>query len=259
MSKLRAAAITPRLLSAALLTCSALTCGQQKEVQPPIDLDQTFTPYSYPTPHNCTEAAYELVFRPETKALIHKQGFESDSLWSLCSQVDLPWLPTARILRIRALVTDHTDDNRELTLIQASPKSRLWVVPIINGMVGYLRNEQNIHNIAAFNDLLSIGNHKVTDKNVEEISDLYQWIVGMQVAVPTEPGASTLRGILSRSDTEGMIGHRGGNLDYTHRERNGDSWSREYMVWQFRYSTEGDSSRLLDVDRKSLNQYNHSH
>jgi hypothetical protein len=248
------------LLAADQLTFSQFAAPQARLKTPPIDLDQPAMPYSYPTPHKCGDPALALLDTHETKALIHDYGFGSDSLWAFCSQVDLPWLPTARVLRITALVPDHTDDNRELTLVQASPESRLWVVPIINGMVGYARTEENIHNFAAFNDLLHMGKHKVTDENVEELSDLYQWIVGMTVIVKPPVVPMTLRETLSADhDFEGSISHDRDGTDYTHFERNGDSWSSSSFVWEFWYSTEGDSSRLAGVTRKTLMQYKKDH
>lgn len=93
-----------------------------------------------------------------------------------------------------------------------------------------------------------------------EISDLYQWIVGMTVTVKTSVVPMTLHKTLSLNlNFVSSISHDKDGTDYTHFEPGGDSWSRSSLVWEFSYSAHGDSSLLDSVERKTLKQYKKHH
>ena len=84
------------------------------------------------------------------------------------------------------------------------------------------------------------------------MSDLYQFAVGMEMK---SGPPSTVRDLLSRDDISGLVEHKNGFTDFTHREPHGDRWTGSHMVWEFRYSSSGQVARLVDVERKTLKEY----
>lgn len=246
--------LSPAAALLAFALVSPQIISQAKSVPPATDLDTAVLPTASPQTHRCSPEDYSILDLPETKALISEYDFEP-FLPGKCIKAEIPWAKTAIVIRLDA-VTTQTDDNRELTLLRASPTSRVWLVPIIHGMVGYAHTPDNPHNLAALNDLLRTATYKPTDDQIPDISNLYQFIVGAEVWIDPKRAPKSLKQALSVNDIEGQLDRDNGLIDYTHRERFGDAWTRSYMVWEFRYATDGEYTRLVEVERKTLKEFN---
>ena len=234
-----------------LLLCS-LSLGQTKNLPPPIGPNSPILEADLLITRDCKQSDWSLLETVEAKNLLFDYDFDP-FIPGRCTSIDAKWLPSAQIVRLDA-VSARVDDFREITLLRASHDLRLWLIPILKGMVGYTDTPSNPHHLAAFNDLLRVAQLKITDYNLFEVSDLYQFLVGMPVKSNPHP-PKTLKDAISISDTAGLIEHGDDFTDFTHREPFGDSWSSGYMVWEFRYTTSGKFSRLTDVERKSLKVY----
>jgi hypothetical protein len=243
------------IFAGSILLLGSLSIGQTGNRTPPIDLDSPIVQTDSPVTRDCKEADWSLLETPAAKDLLSDYDFDP-FLPGQCKAVDVKWLPSVQILRLDAATTG-VDDFREITLLRASSNSRLWLIPILHGLVGYQDTPGNPHNLAAFNDLLRVAKLKVTDGNLWEVSDLYQFLVGMPVKSNPHP-PRTLKDAMSVNDIAGSIEHGDGFTDFTHREKFGDTWSSQYMVWEFRYITSGEFGRLVDVERKTLKQLNAS-
>jgi len=233
-----------------VLLPSLLLVGQEAKLPSPIDPNTPIMQEESPVAHDCKEGDWALWETPAVKSLLSDYDFGGWFPLS-CKAMDAAWLPTARVIRVHGAVG--LDDYREITLLRASPHARVWLIPIEKGMVGYPDTPSDPHHLAAFNDLLTTARLKLTDQNIFEVSNLYQFIVGMAMRANPRPPA-TLKDAFSVNDIAGQIEHKDRSVDFTHREPYGDNWSSEYMVWEFRYSTLGDSARLIDVERKTLTQ-----
>lgn len=234
-----------------LLFC--LPClGQARNLAAPLDPNSSVAQEGLLLTRDCTEGDWGLLGTAEAKNLLSDYDFDP-FIPGRCKAVDVKWLPSAQIVRLNA-VTTGVDDFREITLLRASHNSRLWLIPIEKGMVGFPGTPSNPHHLAAFNDLLRTAQLKITDHNLLEVSDLYQFLVGMPVKANPHP-PKTLKDAMSVNDVSGLIEHKDGYIDFTHREPFGDDWSSKYMIWEFRYATSGKFSRLIDVERKTLKEY----
>jgi hypothetical protein len=210
------------LVSAVLL--SLVGFGQTKNPPPAINLNSPIVQESSLVIRECKEGDWGLLDTAEAKDLLSDYDFE-------------PFIP-GRCSAVSATV----DDFRENTLLRASSDSRLWLIPIEKGMVGYSGTPSNPYHLAAFNDLLRFAQMRITDQSLFEVSDLYQFLVGM--SVKSDSHQKSFKETMSDNDIAGSIEHGEGFTDFTHREPNGDSWSSGYMVWEFRYVTTGKYSRL---------------
>lgn len=239
------------LIGGSILLISSLLPGQNKKLPSQIGPASTTVNGESPVARDCKQEDWSLLEAPEASGLLSDYDFDG-FVPGECKAVDAPWLHSAQIVRLKA-VSAEVDDIREITLLRASHESRLWLIPIEHGMVGYPGTPGDPNHLAAFNDLLRAARLKVTDDNLFEVSDLYQFVVGMEV-MPNPRPPETLKNALSKSDLEGSVEHNDGFIDFTHREKFGDRWTRSYMVWEFRYSTSGGSARLVDVERKTLKE-----
>lgn len=198
-----------------LLIC--LPCfGQAKNLAAPSAPSSAVAQESLPLTRDCTEDDWGLLDTAEAKNLLSDYDFDP-FLPGRCKSVDVKWLPSAQIVRLDA-VTAGVDDFREITLLRASHNSRLWLIPIEKGMVGFPETPSNPHHLAAFNDLLRVAQLKITQHNLLEVSDLYQFLVGMPVKVNPHP-PKTWKDAISANDTPVLIEHKDGHIDFTHYER----------------------------------------
>jgi hypothetical protein len=201
---------------------------------------------------DCKQSDWSLLETAAAQNLLSDYDFDP-FVPGRCISIDVKWLPSAQIVRLDA-VSARVDDVREITLLRASPDSRLWLIPILKGMIGYPETPSNPHHLAALNDLLRVAQLKITDDNLFEVSNLYQFLVGMPVKSNPHP-LKTLKDAMSINDTAGSIEHSENYIDFTHREPSGDTYSSGYMVWEFRYITSGKFSHLINVERKTLKKY----
>lgn len=237
-------------ISAVLLSLVCL--GQARNLAPAIVPNSPIVQESSLVVRDCKEGDWGLLDNAEARNLLSDYDFDPFTP-GRCAAVDVKWLPSAQIVRLSGITT-RVDDFHEITLLRASPASRIWLIPLMNGMVGDSDTPSNPHHLAAFNDLLRVAQLKITDKNLFDISDLYQFVVGMQVK-PSPRSTGTSRDAMSVNETSSLIERNGDFTDFTRREPFGDSWSFEYIVWEFRYLTSGKFGRLIDVERKTLKQY----
>lgn len=238
-------------LAGSLLLSGSLSLGQTKNLPPPIGPDSPIVQAGSLVTRDCKDSDWGLLGTAEAKNLLSDYDFDP-FVPGRCTALDVRWLPSAQIVQLDAL-TASGDDFREITLLRASPDSRLWLIPIEKGMVGNPETPSSSHHLAAFNDLLRVAQLKITDTNLFEVSDVYQFMVGMQVKPDPHP-PKTWKDAMSVSDTAGLIEHGDDFTDFTHREPFGDSWSSGYMVWEFRYVTSG-KFWPTDVERKTLKEY----
>jgi hypothetical protein len=246
----RTLSLAASVLLFGLLVFGLLGLAQAKQSPPTVGLDPAIVQEESFVSRDCKEGDWGLLDTAEAKSLLSDYDFDPFNPGQ-CTTVDVKWMPSAQIVRLKA-VTVSVDDFREITLLRASPDSRLWLIPIEKGMVGNPNTPDDPHHLAAFNDLLRAARVRVNDDNVAEVSDLYQFVVGMEM----KPGPpTTIQEALSRNDISGLVEHKDGFIDFTHREPHGDRWTGSYMVWEFRYSTSGQVARLVDIERKTLKEY----
>jgi hypothetical protein len=158
MYSLRALSFT----GSVLLLCS-LGLGQTKNLPSPIGPESPIVQTDSLVTRDCKQSDWSLLETAEAKNLLSDYDFDPFTP-GRCTAVDVKWLPSAQIVRLDA-VTPRVDDFRKITLVRASPDSRLWLIPILKGMVGYPETPNNPHHLAAFNDLLRVAQLKVTDNN----------------------------------------------------------------------------------------------
>jgi hypothetical protein len=214
----------------------------------PVDLNQPFVPLSTET-HPCGDVDWKLLDLKSTQTLLADYGFNILPPWT-CLAAVVPWLPTARIIRLKESLG--LDNYPEFTLIQSSSDSRLWVIPIEHGMVGYPHNENNPHNIAAFNDLLRAAKHKPGDDLLIELGNLYQFIVGSEEWFDPERMPKTIEQSLKVNDIMWMIQRDADGVTLKHREFFGDRWTHSYMIWEFCFKKSAQGLRLASVERGPL-------
>jgi hypothetical protein len=130
-------------------------------------------------PRNCKELDWGILDIAEAKNLFSDYDFDP-FVPGHCTTIDVKWMPAAQIVRLKA-ATMQVDDSREITLLRASPESRVWLIPLEKGMVGYRNTPDDLHHLAAFNDLLRTARVRITNDNVADVSDLYQFVVGMEM------------------------------------------------------------------------------
>ena len=218
---------------------------------PNLDKGLPYTPPHAPT-RECRTQDWAMLNLPQTKTLLTDYGYEEYLPWT-CETIDIPWLTSARIIRLHAIV--QLDDYRDVTLIQANPTSRVWLIPTYFGMVGFPNNENNPHNMAAFNDLLRVAALKATDSQLIDLGNLYQSILHMDEWVDPERAPKTAGDAQKIDDIEFMTQHDAHGTTLTHRERFGDSFSHTYMVWEFYFTSTGASTRLSRVTRQTIEKY----
>lgn len=198
-------------LTGSVLLLNLLCLGQARNLPPHIRPNSQIVQTDSPVSRDCGKADWALLDTSEAKNLL--SGYEFDGfIPRQCKAVDVKWLPTAQIVRLNAGVAD--DDYREITLLRASTGSRLWLIPIEKGMVGFPGTPSDPHNLAAFNDLLRVAQFRVTDDNLPEVSDLYQFLVRMEVN-PNPHQPMTFKNALSISDFAASIEHKDGFTDFT--------------------------------------------
>jgi hypothetical protein len=238
-----------------MLLSAALCCAQKKDATAPvIDEGMPIVYAANPVTHPCTGSEWSLLDSAEVKALLADYDFAE--LHPLdCLSADAPWLKTGEILRFKGINSRRTDDVAAFTLLRAKPGARIWFVPIEHGMVGFPLREDDAHNLAAFNELLRMARYLPNENQLMDLSNLYQFVVGMEQFSDPNQAPKTIREATSISDVEWETSRNKPYVDLTHRERFGDSWTHLYMVWEFRYRVTEDSFRLLDVSRKSLADY----
>lgn len=212
-----------------------------------IDVNQPYVPVQTET-HPCGASDWKFLELPSTVALLADYGYEL-KLPTTCLAASVPWLPAARIIRVRETID--MDVYPEFTLVQGGGTSRLWLIPIEFGMVINAHTEDNLHHIAAFNDLLR-GAARKSDENLFELANLYQFIVGCEQWFDPDRMPKTMLQAMEVNDIEGMIQHNADGVTYTHREFYGDQWEHSYMVWKFTFKDSKQGFRLRYVERGSL-------
>jgi hypothetical protein len=232
-----------------LLYLSALSAIAQKSQPPfPIDLDAPFRPV-HTDSHPCGNRDWEFLSQPTTKSLLGDYGYEVTPLFQ-CVAAVVPWLPNAKIIRLNESLG--LDDYREVTIAQGSPSTRVWIIPIEFGMVGYLNTVDNPHHLAAFNDLLRFAPRKPDGNMLFELGNLYQFIVGMEERSDPGHDPKTIRDSLSINDVAGMMEADSKGITLKHREPDGDAWTHTYLVWKFYFERSKDGLRLSSVERGPL-------
>jgi hypothetical protein len=232
-----------------MVLVAGIVCGAQTKKSPSIDFDAPIVRTASPETRPCGDTDFALMAEAEREGILTDYGYGGSIPWT-CEAAIVPWLKTAQIVRLRA--TEGDDDFLRLTLLRATLHARIWLIPIEHGMVGFAHVVDDPHNLAAFNDLLRVAKLKPREDQILEISNLYQFAVGMEMYIDPQRAPKTLREASLLNDVESYTSEGNGYLDVTHRERLGDSWSHEYMVWEFRYETTGDYFRLIDVARQTL-------
>ncbi|HEV2620443.1 MAG TPA: hypothetical protein VGU23_10955 [Acidobacteriaceae bacterium] len=234
------------VLAVALAFASILTAVSQvtRQTAKPI-VNRSDNPMRT-TIHKCEDRDWKVFNLAQTRTLLDDYGYEYDLPWT-CEAISLPWLPSAKIIRLRATI--QLDDYREATLLQANASSRVWYIPTYFGMVGFPRNEDNPNNLAAFNDLLRVASFRPNDEQLVDLGDLYQSILHMDIA------PVTLRDQFQVSNLSTTIEHDTHGTTLTHHESSGDSFQKTPMVWEFYFTNTSKSVRLQNVTRQTLDKY----
>jgi hypothetical protein len=215
----------------------------------PFDLNQPFVPVRTDS-HACGESDWAFLDLKSTRAALADKRF--DILPPItCLAASVPWLPSARIIRVNESLG--LDDYREFSVIQGSEASRVWVVPIESGMVGYPHTEDNPHNIAAFNDLLRFAPRKPDENLLLELGNLYQFIVGREEWFDPDRMPKTIKDWAEVNDISGMTENHAQGVTYTRREFDGDRWTHRYMIWKFEFKRSRRGLMLTNVNRSPLN------
>jgi hypothetical protein len=231
----------------------ALTGGAQtthKKLN--LNLDEPYNRPHIPT-HECRSQDWVLLNKPQAQALLADYGYEQNLLWT-CEAIDVPWLPSAKIIRLHAAV--ELDDYRAVTLVQANPNSRVWLIPTYFGMVSFPHTEQDPHNLAAFNDLLRVAALNAKDNQLIDLSNLYQSILHMDEWFDPEHTPKIVHEATQISDIAFALQHDAHGTTLTHRERTGDSVSKTYLVWEFYFTNTSGHTHLTNVSRQTLDKYN---
>ena len=232
-----------------LLYLAALSAIAQKSQPPtPIDLDAPFKPV-HTDSHPCVDSDWEFLSRPTTKSLLGDYGYEVTAPFQ-CVAAVVPWLPNARIIRLRESLG--LDDYREVTIAQGGPSTQVWIIPIEFGMVGYPNTVDNPHHLAAFNDLLRFALRKPDENLLFELGNLYQFIVGMEEWSDPAHAPKTIRDSLKINDVMGMMETDSKGITLKHREPDGDAWTHTYLVWKFYFERSKNGLRLSSVERGPL-------
>jgi len=213
-----------------------------------IDLKAPYVPVQTAS-HPCEAMDVEFLSSPSTLSLLADYGYEVHSSMD-CVAASVPWLPSARILRINEAYG--LDDYREFTLLQGSRAASLWLIPIEFGMVGYPHTADNPHHIAAFNDLLRYASVKPNENLLFELGNLYQFTVGMEEWFDPVRLPKTIEDTLKANDISAMTSHDPKSITFKHREPDGDLWTHSYMVWEFHFKNSQYGLRLASVERGPL-------
>jgi hypothetical protein len=237
----------------AWLLCATLGTAQVRKSSEPsgplqIDLKQPYVPATTES-HSCREADWKFLDLASTRSLLADYNYEIRATFT-CLAASVPWLPSARILRVRESLD--LDNYRTFAVIQGSTTSRVWVIPIEFGMVLYPHVEGNPHNIAAFNDLLRAASSKPNESMLLELGNLYQFVLGAEQRFDPGHMPKTVEDRLKVNDVEGMIEHDSHGVVYKHREFNGDQWTHGYMIWEFDFENSAQGLRLRSVERGPL-------
>lgn len=215
---------------------------------PKIDINQPYVPVQTKT-RPCGDSEWKFLESPSTLALLADYGYEL-KLPTTCLAASVPWLPSARVIRVRESID--LDLYPEFTLVQRSGKSQVWLIPIEFGMVVNAQTEDNLHHIAAFNDLLRSAARKPDESMLLELGNLYQFIVGSEQWFDPDRMPKTMLQAQEINDIEGMIQHDANGVTYSHREFYGDEWEHSYMIWEFTFKESKQGLRLRYVERGPL-------
>jgi hypothetical protein len=234
----------------AWLLCATLGTAQARKPSGllQIDLKQPYVPATTES-HPCREADWKFLDLASTRSLLADYNYEIRAPFT-CRAASVPWLSSARILRIHESLG--LDNYRTFTVIQGSATSRVWVIPIEFGMILYPHVEGNPHNIAAFNDLLCAASRKPDESMLLELGNLYQFVLGAEQRFDSDHMPKTVEDRLKVNDIEGMIEHDSHGLTYKHREFDGDQWTYGYMIWEFNFESSAQGLRLRSVERGPL-------
>jgi hypothetical protein len=228
---------------------SVQSSQQHKQNNPiPLDLKRPYVPV-HTDSHPCRTADRKFLDLASTRSLLADYDYEIRAPFT-CLAASVPWLPTAKILRIHE--SFDLDNYRTFAVIQGSATSRVWVIPIEFGMVMYPHVEGNPHNIAAFNDLLRAASRKLDESLLFELGDLYQFVLAAEQRFDPAPMPKTIEDSLKVNDIEGMIEHDSHGVTFKHREFDGDQWTPSYMIWEFDFENSNQGLRLRSVERGSL-------
>jgi hypothetical protein len=230
--------------------CAAQT--RTKLAVPEIDSDLPVIQSPSPATRECGKAEWNLLNLRSTTALLADYGFGNGVPW-MCKAAVVPWSETEQVLRLTA--TRGLDDYPEVTLVRASASSRVWLIPVYAGMVGYANAENDPHNRAAFNDLLRVSHFVPRNDQLTEVCDLYQFLVGREVRLDPSGGPKTVRELISTSDLPISTEHGKDSVTLTHRERFGDRFQAESLVWEFVFVKKSEHFYLSDVSRETLEEY----
>jgi hypothetical protein len=232
-----------------VLYLSALTAiAQRFQPTPLVDLDAPYIPV-HTDSHPCVDSDLEFLSKSTTTNLLADYGFNLAPPYT-CVAAVVPWLPSARIIRVHESLG--LDNYRTVTLAQGSPSARVWVIPIELGMVSYPNTVDNPHHIAAFNDLLQFASRKPDKNLLFELGNLYQFMLGMEEWFDPTHAPKTIRDALKINDVMGMMADDAKGITLKHREPNGDSWTHTYMVWEFYFERSKGGLRLSNVERRPL-------
>lgn len=92
------------------------------------------------------------LFEGKGVAVLKAYGYDPNTPWN-CTTIDSPWTPSSSLLHFQ-IVTTETDEFTSFSVINVNGSSYFWVIPTGTGMVGFPHEENDPHNIAAFNALL---------------------------------------------------------------------------------------------------------
>jgi hypothetical protein len=233
--------------AAAQSTAQALEQSERTR-QAQFDINQPYVPIQTDN-RPCRKSDWSLLALQSTRALLADYGYEA-TVPITCQTASVPWLPSARILRVHESIG--LDNYREFSIVQGSRGSRIWLIPIEFGMVGYPHTEDNPHNIAAFNDLLQASSRKPDENLFLELGNLYQFMVGSEEWFNPDRMPKTIGQALQVNDIQVMIERDPEGVKLKHREFDGDRWTHTYLIWEFYFKKSKEGLRLASVERGPL-------
>lgn len=251
----------PRLRIAAsyLGVCLAALSAQTTPTTPSLNAvrDTSFVPCT----GKALEAIGDLLDTADTRTLFEAFGYDVSRLAGLCTVLKSDWLRTGRVWRLSHV--SGTDDVQRVTLVQTGGGSRLWLIPIVDGMIEKPCLPQDPHNLAAFNALLGENRvHASTPEDLTSLAVLYlsmigseqhaqDWIDRGQGGTGAPSAASTLRTLDLLPAVSCAKRERKKECTVTINEMPLD---RRYRSWELSFSLGETGPRLNDVQREIKEQ-----
>lgn len=121
-------------------------------------------------------------------AVLSSYGYDLHEPWA-CTRIESPWVVGSVLLRFQK-VSAQTDEQTAFSVLKVPGINFIWVIPTGTGMLEVPHVENDPHNIAAFNALLSsLRKPPLSRSDWEAVGKLYMSILGHTEVVQNAPEA----------------------------------------------------------------------